>query len=128
MSRACVRRATCIATWAQGLPKPWNTVSAGLIVRASAITNHSSIVQLVIAGPPAGRERAGGGSQTGRTVARPALVVSSEQFLPRGVRLGPAGHGVQPVRTDRGPVPFLTVADIGVQVFRHAVRPGLCRG
>jgi hypothetical protein len=47
MSRAWVRLATCIATCAHGLPKPWNTVSRGRIVRASAITNHSSIVQLM---------------------------------------------------------------------------------
>ena len=47
MSGAWVCRATCIATWAHGLPNPWNTVSAGRMVRASATTNHSSIVQLI---------------------------------------------------------------------------------
>ena len=42
MSGAWVRLATYIATWAQGLPKPWNTTSRSVIVRASLTTYHSS--------------------------------------------------------------------------------------
>ena len=36
-----------MATWAHGLPNPWNTVSAWRMVRASATTNHSSMVKVM---------------------------------------------------------------------------------
>ena len=74
MSRAWVRRATCIATWAHGLPKPWNTVSRGRMVRARGTTNHSSIVQLMAA--PKSSCHAGRGPATARPAGRSAPMAS----------------------------------------------------
>src|SRR5580704_11107326 len=105
MSGAWVRRATCMATWAHGLPNPWNTVSAGRMVRASATTNHSSIVQLMTTAPAS----------------------SCEQLLPGGGGLRPGGQRGEPPGADRRPVVLLAPAQVHAQVFVQVIRPGLGR-
>ena len=104
MSRAWVRRATCIATCAHGLPKPWNTVSRGRMVRARATTNHSSIVQLMR-----------------------CLPLGREELLPRLGGLGPGGQLGEPVGADRAAVALLAVLDVGGQVLLQVPGPGLGR-